>query len=273
MSEWHSVHKRPPVYDATLRERILRHGEMVRVCGSSSTAALTRFVWGELQRAFDCDDPAQAQYRFSASEYFERLSRLRVALREHFVAQHLIRGMLREFGADLAGLRCDFLRLRAVQSGGHKNPLAANAYLLHRDTWYANPKAQVNWWLAVSDVREEEGPGFFPALYQSPVHNSSALFDYATWKRLGGWQCPNSAKHFPTVTDEPRGTEKRLSAQAGDLWFFAGQHLHGTRAHDSGRTRFSLELRVIHHDDSTHAAPCNVDNASRGDASTDYVPP
>lgn len=273
MRDWHTEYERPPAYDAALRERILRQGEMVRVCASDSTRALARFVWMELQRAFECVDPAQAQFRFSAGEYFERLSRLRVELRRHPGSRPLIRGMLQEFRAELGCLRCDFLRLRAVQSGGHRNPLAASAYLLHRDTWYGNPEAQVNWWLAISDVKEEEGPGFFPDLYQTPVKNSSALFDYDMWKKLGGWQSPHSAKRFPTVTDEPPGMERRLWAHAGDLWLFAGQHLHGTRGHDSGRTRFSLELRVIHHDDLASMAPGNVDNVSSGDASADYVDP
>ena len=253
------------------RLQALYGGAILHFDPQASARALVDFVWGELARAFPECDPRQAQFALSPQEFFARVSSLRVRLREDPRSKPLIRAMLREFGCDLTQAYCDFLRLRAVQSDGHLNPAASSAYLLHRDNWYANPAAQINWWLPVCDVAAAESPVFFPDHFDRQIRNSSRGFDYTKWKEQGGWQSPNSSKHFPSVLEPPGGTPVQFEAKAGEVVMFSGTHLHGTAPHSTGKTRFSIEVRVVHGPDVEPLRQTrNQDNQSRGHAEDDY---
>jgi hypothetical protein len=91
----------------------------------------------------------------------------------------------------------DSARLRAVTDHGHENPLAAAAYTAHRDTWYANPQAQINWWIPLFDVSEGETFAFFPLYFDKPVANDSAAFDYDKWSEQVGFQSTSASSSVP----------------------------------------------------------------------------
>jgi len=65
-----------------------------------------------------------------------------------------------------------------------------------------------------------------------------------------------------------------FACRAGANLVFSGAQLHATLPHATGRTRFSLDFRIIDLDD--HAAGLgapDVDNRSRGSSLIDYVQP
>ncbi|MEO7732615.1 MAG: hypothetical protein ABIY55_16725, partial [Kofleriaceae bacterium] len=65
-----------------------------------------------------------------------------------------------------------------------------------------------------------------------------------------------------------------FACRAGDNLVFSGAQFHATLPQATGRTRFSLDFRIVDLDD--HAAGLgapDVDNRSRGSSLIDYVPP
>jgi hypothetical protein len=205
-----------------------------------------------------------------------RLARLRDALRSDPSVIERARVMLGSLGVAVDEQAIDHPRVRAILHRGHETPAAAPAYVAHRDTWYANPRAQINWWLALHDVDPDQTFEIFPDLLEHPVDNDSARFDYDAWLALAGWQNPNrdprAAYPAGVVPEEARSLG--FSAKRGEVLVFAGGHLHRTRRNVSGRTRFSVDVRTVHLADHRAGRGANVvDARCTGDAMRDYLFP
>lgn len=237
-----------PLGHAARLERLYA-GDVFLDAPQPATREVVRFLWRLLTRAYSEGDPREAHLRLPSDEHFGRLTDVRREVLQSPETLFLLREVLQMGGWPLERTYFDLLRVRGVVSGAERNPDTAQAYLPHRDTWYANPPAQINLWIAVSDVGEDEAFAFWPAHWEGPVANDSETFDYARWQEYGGWQTPDPRKRYPTVLEAPRGPELRVAAPSGACLAFSGTHLHGTRAHASGRTRFSVEFRVVLLDD------------------------
>ncbi len=264
--------------DNTALRRTLYAGEIFLLPASAATARLVRDVLALLDAAFtDAAPPRQAQFRLPVSEFFRRVGEVRRALATEARFREVVRSVLAAAGFDPDGHAFDVPRLRAVTHGGHEAPAAAPAYAAHRDTWYANPQAQVNWWIPLHDVGAGQTFAFFPDEFARPVANSSAAFDYDDWVRTVGWQNPDAGRAavYPSALGalEP-GRTRTFSCAAGEVVLFSAGHLHRTTPNVSGEARFSVDFRTVHLSDHRAGlgAP-NADNRSTGSALEDYVWP
>jgi hypothetical protein len=263
----------------TPETRALVYGGAIEVVrGTTELETLITELWSRLRAHFAPIDPLLAYDVLGNDAFFERFAPLRRGIPHDEQILALALHALSSLGVELGAYRVDRPRLRAVSSGAHDVPAAAPAYGQHRDTWYANPQAQVNHWIPLHDVLDAELMGFFPAHFDAAVENTSAGFSLDGWKARGGFQAyakPQRSEQFhPTpVHPLPWHEATRLRVPRGSLLRFSGQHLHGTVPHRSGRTRYTLELRIVHEADHTAGigAP-DVDDASLGDASEDYLP-
>jgi hypothetical protein len=244
--------------------------------GGPELDALITELWSRLEAHFAPIDPLLAHDELGNDAFFERFAPMRQGVPHDARIVALAMRALASLGVDRASYRIDRPRIRAVSSGAHDIPAARPAYGQHRDTWYANPEAQLNHWIPLHEVLDEERMGFFPACFDRPVENTSAGFSFGGWKARGGFQAyakPQRSEQFhPTpVRPLPWNEATRLRVPRGSLLRFSGQHLHGTVPHSSGRTRYTLELRIVHEGDRAAGigAP-DVDDASQGDASEDY---
>jgi hypothetical protein len=221
-----------------------------------------------------------AQAALSGDEFFRRVGEVRRSLYLDPASHAAVGRLLTELGLDPSRSAFDPVRLRVVNHEGHKNPAASAVYYAHRDTWYAHPQALIVAWVPLHDVVEDETFVFYPDWFDRPAPNDSEVFDYDAWVAKGwslkiGWQDPRAGldARYPRMTgplESPRAVG--FSARAGDVLLFSGAHLHETRRHALGRTRFSLDVRVVDLDDHARGlgAP-NADNRSRGSSVPDYV--
>lgn len=239
---------------------------------SSRLAAAVR----ELLCAELGDDPGLAQFRLAGPALLERLGAVRSALAGDPSFLEGARAVIASTGEDPARCAIDVPRLRAVLHRGHEIPEAAAVYAAHRDTWYANPQSQINWWIPLHAVTEEDSFALFPGLFETPLENNSEQFDYPDFIRKAGWQSAkgSSCAVYPSTRTPPESGAVRIACESGDLLVFSAAHLHQTRPHASGRTRFSIDFRTVSLDDHRcgRGAP-NVDNRSTGSALDDYVFP
>lgn len=240
-------------------------GTILRRAASRASRSLARYAEGRLAEVFDPHPPRLAHRALSPEAHFARLTALRWSFVEDPEALWLARGLVADLGLPLHQTVMDRPRLRAVLSGAHRDPKAARAYAIHRDTWYGNPEAQVNLWLALGDVPEEESFGFFPEAFDQAVPNASAGFDLGDWDTLGGWQAPHPQKVYPCATATPPGEARRFACRDAEQLLFSAHQLHGSLGHDSGRARFSLELRLVYLPDLPRFEGRRaLDNRSRG---------
>lgn len=224
-------------------------------------------LWAQIQAHFG-ENPRDYQ----GADHFARLQQLRQELGlAHWRAQ--CREFLQASGIRLEEFALDRLRLRGVTPGAEKIPAAAAAFYAHRDCWYANPQAQINLWMPLHDVDAECSFGFYPELFAVAVENDSAAFDYQDFVGHGGFQSTAKVPVHPhwTAPEQPEPTHA-VELKQGNLLLFSAAHLHRSLPNRSGRTRFSVDLRLVHRQDHARGlgAP-NCDNRCRGSALADYT--
>jgi len=269
------VRELPP--EAALRDALYA-GTLFHTAPSAASTALADDVAAVMREHLPGGDPRFAQAELAAEDFFARIGaiRKRLFVDPHFQAR--VRDVIAACGFDPARVAFDPVRLRVVSSDGHREPRAAGIYHAHRDTWFGLSQAVIAGWIALHDIPEEQTFLVYPDWLERPVANSSAGFDYDAWKADArelkiGWQDRDAGKqvHYcGTVEDFAPGTVVPLAARRADTVLFSGAHLHQTRAHSAGHTRFSLDFRFVHLDDVARG-PKNVDNRARGDATADYV--
>ncbi len=224
-------------------------------------------------------DPG-AIYCGQSADHFRILGALRKRLFTEADMHAALFRVVESLGHDPKEFLCDPLRLRVVESGGHDNPRAAPVYTPHRDTWYAHPQSLVTWWIPLADTAASETFVFYPDCFARAVANDSHNFEYRAWVEKGwdlkiGWQDREAGRteHYPGAlgpfeTGLPRG----FACKRGQILVFSGAHFHETLRQTSGRTRFSVDFRLVHAGDlrAGRGAP-NVDARARGSAIADYV--
>jgi hypothetical protein len=233
-----------------------------------------------LAEALGASDIRDVPQRISNEELFARIGALRKQLYVEPRFHDAIRDVIRAYDFDPARVAFDPLRLRVVRHRGHENPLAAPVYHPHRDTWYSHPRALIAWWIPLDDLAEDETFVFYPERFAAPVDNDSEIFDYNDWVRDGwelkiGWQKLGADARYPrSAPGVDGGRAVGFSCRAGENLVFSGAHFHATLPQATGRTRYSLDFRIVDLDDHAGGlgAP-NVDNRSRGSALRDYVMP
>ncbi|CAN5219373.1 hypothetical protein BH11CYA1_BH11CYA1_34870 [soil metagenome] len=271
---------RKPSANDKLRQSIYEGGILRRVATPASLKLVAHVVAQldlEFGTAVSGIPHRQLQFSLPADELYQRMGKVRKAVFASEEMRSLIYAVISENGFAPEANALDPARLRAVTDHGHDNPLAAPAYTAHRDTWYGNPQAQVNWWIPLYDVSEGETFAFFPMYFDKPVANDSAAFDYDEWSENVGFQNTSAASAkmsaYPSVTGKfSREVVVPFAAKAGEIILFAASHLHQTCKNVSGATRLSVDFRTVHVGDheSGLGAP-NVDNKSTGSALIDYL--
>jgi hypothetical protein len=273
----------PPADPAELR-RAVYAGRVFLAPPTTPSLALASTVRGMLAESLGCA-PAEirdASRTLPNAELFARIGALRRMLYLEPRFHAAVRDVIAAFGIDPARVAFDPLRLRVILHDGHANPLAKAVYHAHRDTWYAHPAALIAWWIPLDDLAPHETFEFFPERFATPVANDSEMFDYGDWVRDGwelkiGWQNRRAgieARYPRAAPGVDGGRAVGFSCRTGDNLLFSGAHFHATLPQATGRTRFSLDFRIVDLDD--HAAGLgapDVDNRSRGSSLGDYVQP
>jgi hypothetical protein len=262
-----------------LRERIYA-GEVLRLPQSAAGLALAGHFRPRLEEICG-GNPRDVHERMPYADLFGPLSALRAEIAQDPSCRAAMRDIAAAVGEAPADFAFDALRLRCVMHDGHKSPASERAYAAHRDTWFWNPQAQVNFWIALHDVTPEEAFLFYPSFFDRPVENTSGCRSYDDWMGKTGWQGAKQ-EYSAGVAEYPKACKPgdlardadafSFAARAGDVIVFSGAHLHRTAPNATGRTRFSLDFRAVHRADHAagRGAP-NADNKSSPDALADYV--
>jgi hypothetical protein len=270
-----------PADNVAMRDRVFAGDVFLKPADSASQSLVARVI-SLMQERLEMEDIRTAHLKWSEEEMFDRIGSLRRTVYLDAEFHERVRAVVTECGFAPERVAFDPIRLRVVQPGGHRNPLAAPVYYPHRDTWYAHSQSMIVWWVPLHDLEPEETFVFYPNQLDQPVANDSEIFDYADWIKDGpalkiGWQKRDSgvtARYPGSLEKEMPVHAEGFCCRAGEHLIFSGAHYHKTLPHDLARTRYSLDFRVVHLDDAAagRGAP-NADNRSRGSTLKDYVQP
>jgi hypothetical protein len=235
------------------RRAALYSGDTIMLTPRKSSRALCELAWELVQEAFAPIDPEQAQSELPVEKFVEIISELKPLFTHHPRAKEAMRDLFEELGCDPEATYFDVPRLRIVTSGNYLTTGMGYAYKAHRDTWYACPPSQINWWSPITRIEERCAFVIHPRYFAQPVPNNSEEFDAYKWNAQGR---KDAAKYIGSDPrphphlQEPRELDWQvLVGEPGSLILFSAQHLHATVPNESGRTRFSVDFRTVNRDD------------------------
>lgn len=272
-----TVYYDPPFSDQRRRE-LLFQGQLIVYSPRQSTLAFIEFARKLIEHAFAPLHPETAQYELSVEQYADLLIKLKPDFIHHEESKRLMRDIFVEMGCDLEKTYFDVPKMRSSTSDNFLTTGIAYAWHPHRDTWYSAPPCQINWWIPIYDIRSDNAMAFHPAYWGRPVRNSSKGYNYYQWNQQHrGAQVAQYLKEDPRPL--PRATEPieldpqiRLIVPAGGIILFSGAQMHSSVPNTSGKTRFSIDFRVVHEDDvaGKQGAP-KVDEECTGTTMRDYL--
>jgi hypothetical protein len=264
---------------STANERRTRlfKGDILVFAARRSTSALCCFARRLIEKSFGSGDPRTAQQRVSTQEFTSVISKLKPEFAHHPAIDGYMRDIFEEFGCDLSKVYYDVPKMRFSTSDGYLTKGLAQVWHPHRDTWYSAPLAQLNWWIPIYDITEENAMAFYPNYWGRAISNDSAAYNY--------YQA-NRARRDPSLNDPtkpdprilPRPTQMvdgdsqlRVVCPAGGVIMFSGAHLHATVPNTSGLTRFSFDFRTVHEDDlRCHRGALKIDEDCKGTSLRDF---
>jgi hypothetical protein len=262
--------------DARRREH-LYSGNVFVFSPRQSALDLCEFARSLIRGAFSGMDPLTAQHELPVEKYVAVLERLKPEFIHHPESKRLIQALLRDLGCDDQTTYFDVPRLRTATSDAYLTTGIAYAFHPHRDTWYSAPMCQINFWMPVYDVQADNVMAFHPQYWDRSLSNSSSGYDYQRWTATSRF---NAAQHVGTDTRvQPKAEipvemvpDVRVVAPVGGLMMFSAAQLHSTVPNTSGRTRYSVDFRIVNAEDvAAQRGAVNRDSYCTGTALTDFL--
>ncbi|MGH8232146.1 MAG: hypothetical protein ACRESY_10015 [Steroidobacteraceae bacterium] len=268
-------------YDSLLsdeqRRLKLYDGDLFVYSPVAESLELVQFARTLLADAFGGRDPEYAQFEMPVEEFAHLLGELKPRFIHHPECKRLLPAMLARLGCDPQATYFDVPRMRSATSNDYLSTGIAYAFHPHRDTWYSAPFCQINWWLPVFPLTRDNCMAFHPRYFSHGVRNSSNIYNYQEWNRSSRF---NAAQHVGVDTrQQPKALDPvelepdvRLLPPPGGVILFSAAQLHSTVPNTSGRTRYSIDFRVVNLEDvEAQSGARNVDSRCTGSTMGDYL--
>ncbi len=259
------------------RRRQLYDGDLFLQSPCKASEELCALARDMLEEAFAPHHPETAQYHMAVEDYAALLSELKPKFIHHPECKRLLPAILESLGCDPEKTYFDVPRLRTSTSDDYLTSGIAYAFHPHRDTWYSAPQCQLNWWMPVYEINAENGMAIYPRYFDEAVKNSSHTYNYYRWNRESRAQAATQIGKDTREQPKPQepmdlSQDLRLVPPVAGMIGFSAAQMHASIENNTGRTRLSIDFRVVHEDDvrSMTGAP-NVDSECTGTTMRDYL--
>lgn len=264
----------PEVSGDELRNRLYA-GNLVILTRLQALRDFVDYTREELTELFSPYDPEHVHEHIEPSQMAGILSTWKPRFIHSGRSKKLVRAIVEEAGFPAGSTHYDLPKPRTSFPVGHLTTGVAFAFPWHRDAWYSAPAQQVNWWLPIFAVQENNAMSFDLPRFDRAVPNTSDGFDYYQ----------NNAGRLTTATGVTREAQARPGAVGhepdqevvvlpapGQVLLFSGAQLHKSIPNTSGRARFSVDFRTVYVPDlvAGRGAPL-VDVHCTGTAIRDFV--
>jgi hypothetical protein len=259
-------------FDSTAEDHVRRQhlydGQIFVFSPRPSAIALCHLACNLIEAVFGAPIPAVAEDGLATDKFLAAESSLKQQLMHHPQTKQLVQALLQDLRCDLSKTYFDLPQLRIMPSRGYLPNGEGLFHDPHRDTWYAAPQSLINWWIPICDFASASSVAFHPLYWKQAVNNDSDQFsqgqDYKTNFREAEFPHP-----VEKVVIEP---EVRVVFPASGIMLFSGAQMHSAVPNMSGLTRYSLDIRTVHYDETVagRGAP-NLDSQSTVALLTDFM--
>lgn len=242
--------------------RALVYGGTINVTSPSPMSiAFIEFARQLIGDAFGARDPVLARHDLPVEDHTAILEGLVSRFVHHPESVRFVQELLLERGCDPETTYLDVPRLRA-SAGDDDLAMGTGAWRPRRDTWCAAPLAQLNHWMPVYAIDEDNAVAIHLEYFSQAIANDSAEYEHtSSTQRLPG----------PTETVNPFSASAFVTPVGGMLQF-SGHHLYSSAANDGDRTRFSIDFRTVDVGDIRAGLGArNVDGRCTGSSIREFV--
>jgi len=228
--------------------RNLYQGDLLVFADVAPVWEFVQFTREKLEELFSPHDPEEVHKYLSPEQMAKMLGRWKPEFIHHPRSKEFVRAIIGEVGFSMADTHFDVPKPRTVFPVGHLTTGIAYAFPWHRDTWYAAPQQQINWWLPIYPIRVENAMKFDLGSFGRSVANDSDTFDYygANRARLTtAAQVKTETQARPRASDHQAGDEIVVLLQPGSVLLFSAGHLHASIPNTSDRSRYSIDFRTV----------------------------
>jgi len=242
-----SVFVNPDEPAQLLRQRIY-NGALVILTDMPSVREFVDYAREQLVDLFRPYDPERAHEHIDKVEMAKLLGTWKPRFIHAPRSRDLVCNIIEEAGFCAEGTHFDLPKPRTSFPVGHLTTGIAYAFPWHRDVWYSAPAQQINWWLPVFAVREDNSIRFEPQKFDQVVTNNSDEFDYyqINADRLNtASQISNERQLRPAALNYTPVDGLVVVPAPGAVMLFSGAQLHASVPNTSGNARFSIDFRTV----------------------------
>ena len=167
----------PALSGDELRQRLF-DGNLVILTRLRALADFVDYTRGELAELFKPHDPEHVHEHIEPAEMAAILGSWKPRFIHSEESNKLVRAVIEEAGFQAEQTHYDLPKPRTSFPVGHLTTGVAFAFPWHRDVWYSAPAQQINWWLPIFPVRDDNAMSFDLPSFARAVPNSSDAFDY-----------------------------------------------------------------------------------------------
>ncbi|ASU79047.1 hypothetical protein CDG81_12975 [Actinopolyspora erythraea] len=236
-----AVHVCRGTLDDEERGDLVFAGDLVIFPGVTGLDAFRDRVDELVRTELGSTDPETAQFGLAPTEYLDAVREVQQRVRNDTAAHRLLLAALENTGIAASDTYWDWVHLRVLPHGKEH---AGAGTSWHRDTWASNLYAQTNWWTPIYPITAGRTITFSPAQWSEAVANTSSDWVPRAYRGSGA-ENAGGAVTPELVHPQPTLPELQVVINPGDLLCFSGAHLHGTVPNESGRARFSVEVRTL----------------------------
>lgn len=251
------------IQPAELSERVFQ-GELVVFEQKPSVLALVDYLRSQCEVEFHATDPFECEHKLTSETFKIYSQNLQNLVLNDSTVKNLFFKIQEELGVSIQDIYHDKFALRIFPSKIHYQGQRMASAPVHRDSWGSNLYAQINWWMPVYPVNNENTLLFYPKYWDQSIENNSATWSHKNYqhslKSVAQETRPNYSAAPTPVVDVEADDAVAVLINPGDLLCFSGAHLHAGIENTSGKTRISFETRTINIDDlMTNRGAPNVD--------------
>ncbi len=251
------------------RRESLFDGNLVVYAPRPSTLALIDLAHSTIEQMLGAN-PQWAQQRMSETEFAILFSGAERNFSHRHIAMELVSRVVIDFGCDAETTFINPPSLTAITGHGFLPHGLGGPQHPHRDTWFAAPSCQVNWWIPLYNLDTSSSIAFHPRYWDWPVPNSSGEFDYAVWREATSQRRSPGEEANPFAEPRPLDAivltpDIRIACPAGGVILSSVAQFRSTVPNDSLITYFGAHFQTVNRADLiTGSGPPNVDAEPRG---------
>jgi hypothetical protein len=237
----------PERSNAELRQQLYA-GDLIVLTRLRALSDFVDYTREELTELFKPHDPEHVHEHIEPTEMAGILGRWKPRFIHSQQSKKLVRAVVEEAGFPADQTHYDLPKPRTSFPVGHLTTGVAFAFPWHRDVWYSAPAQQINWWLPVFPVRDDNAMAFDLKSFDQAVPNNSDAFDYYennVSRRTTAAQVTRERQARPGALDHQAAQELVILPAPGEVLLFSGAQLHTSIPNTSGRARFSVDFRTV----------------------------